>query len=49
MQSGDVRAQRRMTAAVPVDEVIDVIKDEEEAQLAVTWRTGVPCADDAAR
>jgi hypothetical protein len=31
-------AQRRRAAAVPVDEVIDVIKDEEEAQLAGTAR-----------
>jgi hypothetical protein len=36
MLPGIVRAQRLRAAAVPVDEVIDVIEDEEEAQLAVT-------------
>jgi hypothetical protein len=34
MLPGIVRAQRLRAAAVPVDEVIDVIEDE--AQLAVT-------------
>jgi hypothetical protein len=31
---GDLRAQRLKSSVVAVDEVIDVIKDEEEAQLA---------------
>jgi hypothetical protein len=36
---GVVRAQQPRAAAVPVDEVIDVIKDDEEAQLAVMmWK-----------
>jgi hypothetical protein len=43
---GDLSAQRLGTAVVPVDEVIDAIKDEEEAQLTVRKRS-VASANDA--
>jgi hypothetical protein len=34
--TGNVSAERGTTAEVSVEEVIDVIKEDEEAQLAVT-------------
>jgi hypothetical protein len=41
MLPGVVRAQRLRTTAVPVDEVVDVTKDEEDAQPSVMIRNSL--------
>jgi hypothetical protein len=41
MLPGVVTAQRLRTTAVPVDEVIDVTKDEEDAQPSVMVRNSL--------